>query len=83
MVKLRSVCLRESSEQSYSADVVSTKLGGAGTCACRLAVIALVAASPDVLKSSRSCGAFTMAGCVRHWLDKLNASCIPTVVLVA
>ena len=47
---LRSVHLRESSEQSFSAGVVSTKLGCAGTCACWLAVIALVA-SPAVLKS--------------------------------
>ena len=48
---LRSARLHENSERSFSAGVVSTKLGCAGTCACWLAVIALVVASPAVLKS--------------------------------
>ena len=51
---LRSVRLRESSKRSFSAGLVSTKLGGAGTCACWLelpSVLSLVVASPAVLKS--------------------------------
>ena len=58
---LRSVCLRESSEQSFSAGVVSTELGCAGTCACWLAVIALAVASPAVLNI-----VFLLLWCIHH-----------------
>ena len=44
--------LRESSERSFSAGSVLTKLGSAGTCACwleLLSVLSLIVAFPTVL----------------------------------
>ena len=48
---LRSVRLRESSKRSFSAGLISTKLGGAGTCARWLELLSVVVASLAVLKS--------------------------------
>lgn len=77
------ICVKAVSEAFQQ---VSTKLSSVGTCACWLEVLSvlpIVVASPAVLESSCCCVLFTMDSCVRLWLNKLNASGMPTMVLVA
>ena len=60
--------------EAFSTVVVSTKLGCAGTCMLVSSDCTSCCLSSCTKESSCCCGAFTMGGCVQHWLDKLNAS---------